>query len=67
MRDPRRGPVWQEEAVELAEEAAVDPEDVAEAEAGEDLVVAGPGARISRISPQLEHILNDCMVNVASQ
>ena len=53
--------------MELAEEAAVDPEDVAEVEAGEDLVVAGPGARISRISPHLEHILNDCMVNVASQ
>ena len=36
-------------AVELAVEAVVDPEDVAEAEAGEGLVAVDPGARISRI------------------
>ena len=45
-------------AVELAAEAVVDPGDVAEAEAGEDLVVVAPGARSLAFCPQLEHILN---------
>ena len=46
-RAPRRGPAWPEVAVELAVEAVVDPEDEAEAGAGEDLVVVDPGAEIS--------------------
>ena len=37
--------------------ALADPEDVAEAEAGEDLVVVAPGAKISRIFAQFKNIL----------
>ena len=40
-------------AVELAVEAVVDPEDVAEAEAGEDLVAV---ASVTKIFPQFESI-----------
>ena len=55
-------------AVELAAEAVVDPEDVAEAEAGEDLVVVALGARISRILPTIgTHFKSFCLVIVASQ
>ena len=42
-----------EPAVEAVAEAEVDPEDVEEVEAGEDLVVVAPGARISRIFPTI--------------
>ena len=55
-------------AVELAVEAVVDPEDVAEAEAGEDLVVVAPGARISRIFPTIgthfKSLSRNCCISI---
>ena len=54
--------------MEHAVAAVADPEDVEEDVAGEDLVVVGPGAKISRIFAQLEPILKilsrNCCISI---
>ena len=44
--------------------ALADPEDVAEAEAGEDLVTSSPGAKISSIFAQFETQFNKPILKV---